>query len=202
MGQQAVCDVRFGRRLSRGQALLEPGELLFNGDFRLRIPFADIRSVEARAGRLTIVFAQGTATFALGKDAEKWALKIRYPKPLIDKLGVKPGHRVSVLGVDDASFAEQLRGRTDDVTMGDAKKDSDLVFVAMTKRTDLARLTGLRRKIKPNGAIWVVWPKGRKEFREDDVRAFGPEAGLVDVKVVSFSDTLSALKMVIPLKQR
>lgn len=30
-------------------------------------------------------------------------------------------------------------------------------------------------------------------------RAFGPEAGLVDVKVVAFSATLSALKMVIPV---
>jgi hypothetical protein len=48
----------------------------------------------------------------------------------------------------------------------------------------------------------VVWPKGRKEFREDDVRAFGPKAGLVDVKVMAFSDTLSGLKMVIPVKER
>ena len=59
-----------------------------------------------------------------------------------------------------------------------------------------------RAAIKPNGAIWVVWPKGRKELREDDVRAFGPGVGLVDVKVVSVSEILSGLKMVIPLAQR
>jgi hypothetical protein len=35
-------------------------------------------------------------------------------------------------------------------------------------------------------------------LREDDVRTAGPSAGLVDVKVVSFSDTLSGLKMMIP----
>ena len=40
-----------------------------------------------------------------------------------------------------------------------------------------------------------MWPKGRKEFREDDVRAAGPSVGLVDVKVVAFSETLSGLKM-------
>jgi hypothetical protein len=34
------------------------------------------------------------------------------------------------------------------------------------------------------------------------VRAAGPAAGLVDVKVVSFSDSLSGLKMVIPVAQR
>ena len=48
----------------------------------------------------------------------------------------------------------------------------------------------------------MIWPKGRKEFREDDVRAAGPDAGLVDVKVVAFSETLSGLKMMIPVAQR
>jgi hypothetical protein len=72
----------------------------------------------------------------------------------------------------------------------------------MSAKSDLARLDALREQIKPEGGIWVVWPKGRKEFREDDVRAAGPSMGLVDIKVVAFSETLSALKMVIPLKLR
>ena len=72
----------------------------------------------------------------------------------------------------------------------------------MNKRADLVRLGPLRDAIVRNGAIWVVWPKGGKELREDDVRAFGAKVGLVDVKVVSFSDSLSGLKMVIPVKER
>jgi hypothetical protein len=47
-----------------------------------------------------------------------------------------------------------------------------------------------------------VWPKGRPEFREDDVRRAALGAGLVDVKVVAFSAALSALKLVIPVAQR
>ena len=69
-------------------------------------------------------------------------------------------------------------------------------------KSALARLRALREHIKPEGGIWVVWTKGRKEFREDDIRAAGPGAGLVDVKVVAFSETLSALKLVIPVKLR
>jgi hypothetical protein len=72
----------------------------------------------------------------------------------------------------------------------------------MQDRASLPRLKELRPSLQPAGAIWVLWPKGRKEFREDDIRAFGPEAGLVDVKVVAFSETLSGLKMVIPVAQR
>ena len=90
----------------------------------------------------------------------------------------------------------------DDLTRGRARAGSDLVLVAMSDRSELPRLAKLREAIKATGAIWVVWPKGRKEFREDDVRDFGKTAGLVDVKVARFSDTLSALKMMIPRAQR
>ena len=55
----------------------------------------------------------------------------------------------------------------------------------MTSKDDLPRLAALRRSIKPEGAVWVIWPKGRKEFREDDVRNYGPQAELVDVKVMA-----------------
>jgi hypothetical protein len=126
----------------------------------------------------------------------------RYPRPLLDKLGVKPGARIAVLGRFEPSFLEDLGSRTLDVSPSRARKSSDLVFVTMHAKPDLARLRTIREAIKPEGAIWVVWPKGRKEFREDDVRAAGPAAGLVDVKVVAFSETLSALKMVIPVALR
>ena len=102
----------------------------------------------------------------------------------------------------DEAFVAELEERTPDVASTRPKKDSDMIVVGMSRRADLARLKALRRTIKKNGMIWVVWPKGRKEFREDDVRAYGPAAGLVDVKVMSFPDTLSGLKMVIPLKDR
>jgi hypothetical protein len=122
-------------------------------------------------------------------------------RPLLDKLGVKPDLKVSVLGIDDPSFLRQLQDRSVDVSTR-VRKRSDLIFFHVDDRADLPRLTELRRSLQPAGAIWVLWPKGRREFREDDIRAFGPEAGLVDVKVVAFSPTLSALKMVIPIAQR
>ena len=76
------------------------------------------------------------------------------------------------------------------------------MFVGMSQARQLERLAGLRASIKKNGAIWVVWPKGGPGLREDDVRNHGRTIGLVDVKVVSFSDRLSALKMMIPVKDR
>jgi hypothetical protein len=122
-------------------------------------------------------------------------------RPLLDKLGVKPGQKISVLGLRDKAFLDRLKDRSRDVASR-PRKDSDVIFLYIDDRRDLPRLAGLREYLKPAGAVWVLWPKGRREFREDDIRAFGPEAGLVDVKVVAFSATLSALKMVIPVALR
>src|SRR5262245_12392668 len=202
MGREAECDVRFGAEKSRGKARLEEKELLFRGGFRLKIPFREVESLEVRRGVLKVAFAGGEAAFDLGPAAEKWAEAIRRPKSLLDKLGVKPGMKVSLLGIDDDGFKKQLRERTSDLAEGRAAKGSDIVFVKMTAAEEAARLKALRKAIKPDGAVWVVWPKGQKAFREDDARNAGPAAGLVDVKVASFSDSLSALKMVIPLKDR
>ena len=127
---------------------------------------------------------------------------LRYPKSRLDKLGVKPGIWVAVAGLDDAGFLAELRERTDRVTMDRVPKGADLVFLFMDKTSDLPKLARAREAIVSNGAVWAVWPKGRKEFREDDVRAFGLTAGLVDVKVVAFAETLSALKLVIRVRDR
>jgi hypothetical protein len=128
--------------------------------------------------------------------------KTRYPRPLMDKLGVKPGMRVSVVGLDQPWLVKELEQRGAEVSVGRARKGSALVLAGMTQPADLARLPALREAIEPDGAVWVIWPKGRKAFREDDVRAAGPGARLVDVKVVSVSETLSGLKMVVPVALR
>ena len=122
-------------------------------------------------------------------------------RPLLDKLGVKPGLKVSVLGLDDPSFLQLLQDRSVDVRPR-PRRNSDLIFFYVDEQTDLPRLGALRKSIQPAGAIWVLWRKGRKELREDHIRAFGPDVGLVDVKVVAFSATLSALKMVVPIGLR
>jgi hypothetical protein len=67
---------------------------------------------------------------------------------------------------------------------------------------ELEEILHLRKRIASNGMIWAVWPKGRKEFREDDIRNYALANGLVDVKVASFNDQLSALKLVIPVALR
>ena len=122
-------------------------------------------------------------------------------KPLLDKLGVKPGMRVSVLRVRDEDLAREILARTPDVFTR-RRARNDLLFLGVDDRSDLARLRSQRDFIVPDGAIWVVWPKGTKDVDENDVRDAALASGLVDVKVVSLSATHSALKLVIPVAKR
>jgi hypothetical protein len=122
-----------------------------------------------------------------------------YATPLLDKLGVRYGARVAVLGVDDPEFRSMLAERTDDVTDGQPAPGTDLVFLAAESTRELEILPALRTRIRPNGAIWVVSRKGREAtLRDVEVIAAAREAGLVDNKVVSFSGTHTALRLVIP----
>jgi hypothetical protein len=201
VGLEAQCEGQWGRHAGQGLLKFEETEVVFRGDFRVKIPVAAIKSVTAQKGRLVVAFGSERASFLLGPSAGKWVAKLTTPRSRLDKLGVKPGSRVAVLGVPDPAFLDELRGRGA-VVSGRAPKDADLVFVGMSRPSDLPKLERLRLSIKKNGAIWVIWPKGVRGFREDDIRAAGPQVGLVDVKVVSFSEVLSGLKMVIPVALR
>lgn len=203
MGLEATCQVRHAGQASTGKARLEEKELFFRGDFRLKIPFAELTQFEAKDGSLRVEWPSGEAFFDLGsKQAEKWYLKIRYPRNLIDKLGVKPGQRVMAFGVDDANFWKLLRDRTQEIATEDCEMEFDWVFARYEDPSDLAKLPTLRNRIRKTGAIWVLWPKGRPRLKEDHVRAAALGCGLVDVKVVSFSETLSGLKLMIPKRLR
>jgi hypothetical protein len=128
-----------------------------------------------------------------------------YTAPLLDKLGVRPGMRIAIVGpVDpDGSFQAELADRTSDVTVGLPQADTDLVFLAADSHADLADLAALRKRIRPAGAIWVVSRKGRAAtIRDVEVIAAAKEAGLVDNKVVSFSPTHTSLRLVIPVALR
>lgn len=203
MGSEAVCRVAYGEQVSEGKALLETTELIFRGDFRLRIPFREITSLKSEDGELRVGFSEGVAVFDLGRDAENWGEKIRNPRGLLDKLGVKPGTRVAVVGVADRDFLSRLCSRAGTVVDGLASDPADFVFYEADRPADLARLGEMRGRIKSNGAVWVVSPKGRgAEIKDTDVMAAAREAGLVDTKVVSFSETHTALKLVIPASKR
>ncbi len=111
MGRELLCTVHSGGKTSSGKALLETNEIVFRGDSRLKIPLASLKLVAARDGELHLRWAEGTAVFELGEQAEKWAHKILHPKSTAEKLGIKPGLTISAIGEFESSFITDLKSR-------------------------------------------------------------------------------------------
>ena len=131
-----------------------------------------------------------------------------YTTPLLDKLGIRPGMRVAIVGsLDDdpeaSAFRAMLADRTSDVTNGQPRPDTDVVLLLADSTAELSALATLRPRIRSNGAIWVVSRKGRRAtLRDVEVMAAGREHDLVDNKVVAFSSARTALRLVIPVALR
>jgi len=123
-------------------------------------------------------------------------------RSLIDKLGVKPGQRIGVLGVEDAVFLNELAKRVPEFAREKPPAGADMILLGAENRKELARVTALASTIQKAGAIWIIYPRGQLHIREADVMAAGKSAGLTDNKVCRFSETHTALRFVIPVNRR
>jgi hypothetical protein len=203
MGNEANCVVRTGGKKVQGKALLETNEIIFrSAPLRIKIPFAEIKSVKALDGELRVQSAGSAVVFEIGPYAEKWAHKILNPKSRVGKLGVKPGAKVTVIGKLETDFEEELKEASPDFARRAISRDTEWIFLIADTQKGLAQATNIAKVMKGAVALWIVYPKGRKDLSENDVLATGRKAGLKDVKVVGFSPTHTALKFVIPLDKR
>lgn len=110
---------------------------------------------------------------------------------------------MAIVHLDNAGFVSLLRQRTNDIVNGKPSSPCDLLFFGADEPADLARLKDLKLSIEPNGAIWVIRPKGGRSALSDvDVIKAGLDAGLVDNKIASFSDTHGAMRLVFRLRDR
>jgi hypothetical protein len=203
MGTEAHCIISVKDKSVRGKARLETDVLRLRGaDLKLDVPFNQMKRVRAADGVLSFDGPDGVVTLDLGPDASTWAGKILHPPSRLAKIGVKPDWRVATLGIEDQDFLAELEDAAAFLSIGRTVKNCDAIFFGATVASQLGRLSVLKRSLKPNGALWVIRPKGRPEISEAAVMQAGKAAGLVDVKVVGFSVTHTAEKFVIPVKDR
>lgn len=127
--------------------------------------------------------------------------------PLVQKLGIKPGFSVAFINAPE-DFASNL-GLTEDVTVRTraSARDLDFILLFVKNRADLSRSFLVQAaRIKPNGMMWISWPKKtsgvKTDLTENVVRDIGLAAGLVDVKVCAVDDVWSGLKFVYRVKDR
>lgn len=144
--------------------------------------------------------------------------------PLPRKLGLSPGCRFGVVRPPEA-FAAALGALPDGVSMepigagrrrsssaaasadhsAGAPFDVIVCFVRSLREVD-EQLSALRARLAPAGGFWMAWPKKTSgmvtDANENEIRARGLAAGLVDNKVCAIDETWSGLRFVIRLVDR
>ena len=128
-------------------------------------------------------------------------------KPLVQKIGIKPGYRLA-LASEPTDFIKELAPLTEDVivaTGGRAALDCVILF-ADEARTLESRVVRWAARLTPAGMLWIAWPKKASRVETDVtealVRSTGLGAGLVDVKICAVNEIWSGLKFVRRVKDR
>ena len=120
-------------------------------------------------------------------------------KPLVEKIGIKPGAEISLLHAPE-DFAKTLAPLPPGVRVRrTASAKASIVLLFTREETVLAReLPGIAESLPQGGMLWVAWPKKASrqptDLTEDVVRRVGLKAGIVDVKVCAIDETWSGLK--------
>lgn len=194
MGREATCKCDWAGARANVKALLETSELILRGEMRRRIPFGELKEVEALTDRLCFKVAGEPVQLLLGKDqALKWATAIKAgPPSLARKLGITGDTTVWMLGSTsdralNSALAEAARV---------SAKNPDLIVVHVETPKELeAALKKSATLIAAGTPIWLVYPKGPgRPLNESMIRAAVLPRGLVDTKVASVSPTLTAIR--------
>jgi Protein of unknown function (DUF3052) len=84
---------------------------------------------------------------------------------------------------------------------------TDIVHIFSAKKEELSQaLHTCLKRMRPDGMIWVSWPKKSSkvptDITEDTIREVALPLGLVDIKVCAVDDVWSGLKLVIRKENR
>ncbi len=127
--------------------------------------------------------------------------------PLAKKLGIKAGFNIVLINAPVHYFS-LFTDLPPDLTINNGELANKDFIHFFTKQKDeyLDLLPKLKGHIKPNGMIWISWPKKASkvatDITEDIIRNFAVQSGLVDIKVCAVDEVWSGLKLVIPVAKR
>jgi len=121
--------------------------------------------------------------------------------PLPNKLGIKEGARLALVGAPDGFLESTLVPLPDQVELrARARGPLDVIVFFTRSRAELERRFGkLASALEPAGALWVAWPKKSSgvltDLNENVLREVGLPQGLVDTKVCAVDDTWSGAEV-------
>lgn len=128
--------------------------------------------------------------------------------PLAKKLGIKEGFKIMLYNQPEHYFNLFADLPNNLVQLEEGQSQSvDFVHLFCTSFEVLKTISKKYKScLKPNGLLWISWPKGtsniKTDLKRDSIREYMLSIGLVDVKVAAIDNDWSGLKFVYRLIDR
>jgi hypothetical protein len=128
--------------------------------------------------------------------------------PLPQKLGIKEGHKVALLGpppgFEDRTLGALPTGAVIGAFSSRARQPPlfDVIVAFVKRKADLVvHIASCRPRMQQDGGLWIAWPKKASgvptDITEQTIRDVALPTGLVDNKVCAIDETWSGLRLVI-----
>ena len=194
MGREAKTLCIEGKQKFEVKAHLDSQALQLTGAKKLTLPLAQVRTATVEGEDLKVAAAGATFALRLGaKEAAACAKKILNPPSLADKLGVKPGATVRLIG-PRVKELDEAAPHADHAAALSAKvlAACDIAILTLTPLTAEKQIAAAKA-LPANTALWLIYEKGTKP-NGDDVIMLARKAGLKDTKVARVSERYAGLR--------
>lgn len=193
MGREAKAPVTHRGATADARVHLDSEMLTIGPPVRAKLLLGDVKAV---AGSRGLSLKAGAETYLVAmseKEAAAWAKAIANPPSLADKLGVKPGMSLALIGALPDEIATVAAGAARHGAMP-ARVDAALTLAAVSS-LDVKALTRIARALPEKGAVWLIYEKG--VVKGDQLIFAAREAGLKDTKVTKVSETHTGLRFIV-----
>lgn len=127
--------------------------------------------------------------------------------PLAKKLGIKSDFKIQLIN-QPSYYLDLFTNLPSNIKiLNDKTVKKNLIHYFAKNAKQLTKdIQQLKKEIEQDGIIWISWPKKTSKMQTDVtehlVRDLGLANNLVDIKICAIDEIWSALKFVIPVKDR
>jgi hypothetical protein len=184
MGRETKTAVTHHGQAAEARIHLDSEQLTIGPPIKVKLALGDVKAAAGVDG-LTLETGGESYQIAMSdKEAGAWAKAIAHPPSLADKLGIKLGTSVALVG----PVPDEIRA------LATASKDAALI-VAAVNSLDVKALVKIAKMVPEKGAVWLIYEKGL--MKGDQLIFAAREAGLKDTKVARISETHTGLRFIV-----
>lgn len=195
MAMEAACRLQVGRQKYEGRVRMEGGYIDFSGATKFRFRLGEIRNPSRAEDAIQFDFHGNAVSIQVGeKAAPRWIDYILHPQTQAEKLGVREGDTVRIIGHEDPELLASIADKGASAVHS-STATCDVMVLGVERPTDLHAVRHLFDRIRPSGSLWVLLPKSVRTVTKANVVVAARESSLELSKALDYSESFSAFRM-------